>query len=80
MTTQRRVPVGTTVQTLWGPAVVTVDLWPDDPNYEITYTDESQCPGVVGAFEHLYVPIGPVQRSGRFYSFGENGPERIAQR
>ncbi len=51
--TKPRVPIGTTVATIWGPAVVTGDLWPDDPNYEITYTAESRCPGVVGEFEHV---------------------------
>ncbi len=51
--TKNRVPVGTTVGTIWGPAVVTADLWPGDPNYEITYTAESRCPGVVGEFEHV---------------------------
>ncbi len=33
--------------------MVTADLWPDDPNYEITYTAESRCPGVVGAVDHV---------------------------
>ncbi len=51
--TKPRVPVGTTVETNWGPAVVTADLWPDDPNHEITYTAESRCPRLAGAFEHV---------------------------
>ncbi len=48
-----RVPVGTTVLTNWGPAIVTADLWPGDPNYLVTYTEDSKCPGIVGAFDHV---------------------------
>jgi hypothetical protein len=45
----KRVPVGTVVETRWGRAVVTHDYWPNDPNYEITYT-EGRYEGTTGSF------------------------------
>lgn len=68
----KRVPVGTRVLTCWGPAVVTHDHWPDDPNYEITYLSGAEHRGVsieglTGAFTsvHPEVEVTPAP-NGRY--------------